>query len=85
MTNKELARLSRGELLELLVAQSKQLDLLQQELEETRNQLACRNIEIEHCGSLAEAALRINQVFTAADAAAAQYLENIRRRAEEQS
>jgi hypothetical protein len=85
MTNKELARLSRGELLELLVKQSKQLDQLQQELEETQNKLACRNLEIENCGTLAEAVMRVNGVFAAADAAAAQYLENIRLRTEERT
>jgi hypothetical protein len=82
MTNKELARLSRRELLELLVTQSKQIDRLQQELEEARDQLACRAIEIENCGTMAEASLRLNSVFAAADAAAAQYLENVKLRAE---
>jgi hypothetical protein len=64
------------------VQQSKQIDQLQQELEEARGQLACRTIEIEHCGTMAEAAMRLNNLFAAADAAAAQYLENIKQRAE---
>jgi uncharacterized phage infection (PIP) family protein YhgE len=82
MTNKELARLNRRELLELLVQQSKQIDQLQQELEEAQAQLACRKLQLEHCGTMAEAAMRLNDVFAAADAAAAQYLENIKQRAE---
>ncbi len=46
-------------------------------------QLEHKNIEILKAGSLAEAALRLNQVFEAADAAARQYLDNVRRLAEE--
>ena len=38
---------------------------------------------IENAGSLAEAALKLNDVFEAADRAAQQYLENVRRMAEE--
>ena len=41
--------------------------------------LADRRIEVESAGSIAEAALRINGVFEAAEAAASQYLENLDR------
>lgn len=83
MTNRELARLSRKELMELLVQQSEEIDQLRQELEETQDKLVCREIEIENCGTLAEAALRLNAVFAAADAAASQYLDNLKLRAGE--
>lgn len=83
MTNRELRRLSRAELLELLLKQSREVERLQGELEAMQLQLANRQIEIETAGSIAEAALRLNGVFQAAEAAAAQYLENVRRMAEE--
>lgn len=82
MTDKELARLGRRELLELLIQQSKDMAQLQQELDEAKAQLARRDIAIESCGTLAEAALKLSGIFEAADAAAAQYLENIKQRGE---
>lgn len=82
MTDKELARLGRRELLELLIQQSKEMAQLQQELDEAKAQLARREITVESCGTLAEAALKLSGIFEAADAAAAQYLENIKRRGE---
>lgn len=83
MTDKELRRLSRVQLLELLLEQSREVERLQAEVESLRQQLASRRLEVEAAGSIAEAALKLNGVFEAADAAAAQYLENVRRMAEE--
>ena len=82
MTDKELRRLSRTDLLEMLLEQSKEVERLQQELAEARQQLEERRIMTEEAGSIAEAALRINRVFEAAQAAADQYLENIRQQAQ---
>ncbi len=82
MTDKELKRLSRGELLEMLLIQIEENEGLRKSLADAEAALADRKIQIEEAGSLAEAALRLNQVFEAADQAASQYLENIRRMAE---
>lgn len=79
MTDKELRRLSRGELLEMLIAQAAENDQLKNRLEQAEAQLRDRRIEIDKAGSLAEAALSLNGVFQAAEAAAQQYLENIQR------
>ncbi|MDE6934649.1 MAG: hypothetical protein K2P26_03475 [Oscillospiraceae bacterium] len=79
MTDKDLKRLRRDELLEMLIAQSKRTEQLERELEEARTALQSRDIFLEEAGSIAEAALRINGVFEAAQAAAQQYLDNIRR------
>lgn len=80
MKDKELKRLRRGELLELLVEQGRQMELLEHELEEARAALARRDIAVREAGTLAEAALKLNGIFEAADAAAKQYLENLERR-----
>lgn len=79
MTDKELRRLSRSELLEMLIAQTEENDRLKIRLEQAEAQLRDRRIAIDKAGSLAEAALSLNGVFRAAEAAAQQYLENIQR------
>lgn len=82
MTEKELRRLRRVDLMEMLLEQTKEVERLQAELEDTRKQLEDRRIMIEESGSLAQAALQLNKVFEAAQQAADQYLENIRQRAD---
>lgn len=78
MTDRELRRLNRSGLLELLIQQRKEIAALKKELEETREQLNSRRIELRQAGSIAEAALRLNHIFEAAENAAAQYLENVK-------
>jgi Skp family chaperone for outer membrane proteins len=57
MTEHELKKLGRGQLLEILVRQSKELDRLQEELKAAEDKLADRRIRMEESGSIAEAAL----------------------------
>ena len=83
MTDRELQHLSRTELLELLIAQMEENALLKLQLKSAMAQLEHKNIEILKAGSLAEAALELNGIFQAADAAAKQYLDNVRRLADE--
>ena len=77
MTDKELQHLRRSELLEILLAQQKQIDSLKKELAEAKEQLAERKIVLEKSGSIAEAALKLNGIFEAAQQAADQYLYSI--------
>ena len=79
MTDKELKKLNRSELLELMLEQSREIDRLQEELEETREALQERNLKIESCGSIAEAAAEVNSLFHAAQRAADMYLLNVQR------
>lgn len=76
---KKIKKLKRIDLLEILLAQSKRIDELEEELAETKHQLASKKIKIREIGTLAEASLQLNQIFEDADAAARQYLHNIRR------
>ncbi|MGM9550200.1 MAG: DNA repair protein [Faecousia sp.] len=85
MTDKELRRLSRSELLGMLIAQMEENERLRDELDQARAELKSRRIVLSRAGSIAEAALRLNEVFEAADNAANQYLENVRWLAEEVS
>ena len=84
MTDRELKKLSRAELLELLLQQSKEIERLQAQLQRAREILSSREIRLQTAGSIAEAALALNGVFEAAQRAADQYLENVRRLAGEQ-
>ena len=79
MTDKQLKKLNRSELLELMLEQSREIDRLQEELEETRTALAERNLKIESCGSIAEAAAEVNSLFKSAQRAADMYLLNVQR------
>lgn len=66
MTDNDLKKLNRTELLELLVEQSKRIYQLQAQLDEANRKLADRQLEIDKAGSIAEASLRLNGVFQAA-------------------
>ena len=72
-----LKKLSRQELLEMLIESEKRVRQLEEELAEAKEQLEDRRIQIENSGSIAEAALKLNGIFEAAQAAANQYLENL--------
>jgi len=72
-----LRKLSRLQLLELLAQQERELNSLRRELAEKEAQLAKRRIILENSGSIAEAALKLNGIFEAAQRAADDYLESI--------
>lgn len=82
MTDKELRRLNRSELLEILVAQAEENEILKSRLAEAEEKLQDRAISVENAGSIADAALSINGVFESAEAAAVHYLENVHRMSE---
>ena len=77
MTDKELQRLRRSELLEILLSQQKQIESLKKELAEAKEQLEDRKLVMARSGSIAEAALKLNGIFEAAQRAADQYLFSI--------
>ena len=80
MTNQELRRLSRAGLLEVLLAQSKEIERLKAEVASLNERLEDRDILMSRSGSLAEASLQINRVFEAAQKAADQYVSSVRSR-----
>lgn len=84
MTNKELQKLSRKDLLEMLLSQSKQLQTLEGKYASAQAALEERTIRLERSGSIAEAALQLNGVFEAAQAACQQYTQSIAALSQEQ-
>lgn len=77
MTEKEIKKLNRKQLLELLLKQTERADMLEKKLNEAEKKLEDKTLAEAEAGSIAEAALKLNGIFEAADAAAAQYLKNI--------
>lgn len=80
---KRLRRLSRAELLELLLAESRETERLRQKLEMAETALADRHIRMESAGDLAHAVLEVNAIMQSAQIAAQQYLDNIAEMKEE--
>ena len=87
MKEKDLRRLKRVELLDMLIeqgrlveAQEEEIRKLKEQCEELTRKLEDRRIDLEKTGSIAEASLRIAKVFMAAEDAAKIYLENLRQR-----
>ena len=85
MTERELRRLSRTDLLELLLAQRKENEQLRCLLDQTQAQLADRTIKINNAGSIAEASMQLSGIFDAAQDSCQYYLDNIRQLSERQN
>lgn len=83
MTEKELKKLNRYQLLELLILQTERADKLQARLEELEKQKNDLDIQFTALGSIAEASLQISGVFQAAQAAADLYIEAAKKKAAE--
>lgn len=79
MTDKELHRLKRSELLEMMLEQSREIDRLREQIAHMEKQLKSRELIMRKAGSIAEASLAINHVFADAQKAADLYVENIER------
>ena len=85
MTERELRRLSRTDLLELLLAQRRENEQLRCILDQTQAQLADRTIQINRAGSIAEASLQLSGIFNAAQDSCQYYMDNIKLLSERQS
>lgn len=83
MTQKELKRLNRYQLLELLVMQTERADSLQTQVEQLQARLDERELRFSQLGSIAEASICVCGVFEAAQKAADLYLEAAKKQADE--
>ena len=82
--DKDLKRLKRNELLEIIVGYSKENEKLKEtvsslntEKAELQKKLEDKSLKIRNAGSLAEASFLVNGVLESAQAAAQQYLDNL--------
>ena len=77
MNGKELRRLRRKDLLEILLEQTRRIEELELELEKTKEKLNDKKVLLSNVGSLAEASLKLSDIFKAADEAIAIQIKNI--------
>ena len=77
MAEHELRRLSRAELIEIIYELQKQNEQNTAQIAALQARLDDRTLRIAESGSLAEAAIRVNGVLEAAQAAADQYLASL--------
>lgn len=80
--NGDLSKLKKRELLEIMLAQGREIDSLRERVAELEARIADREFEFSKIGSIAEASLAVTDIFKEAEKAAAIYIENIRRRCE---
>ena len=83
MTEKELKKLNRYQLLELLLVQTERADSLQQKADQLQAKLDERELRFARLGSIAEASVYVSGVFEAAQKAADLYLESAKKQADE--
>lgn len=77
MTENDLKKLSRNDLLQMLVDQSKELLELKEKYAALEKQLEERTIAVDNAGSIAEASLQLSGIFEAAQEACRMYTDNI--------
>lgn len=77
MVNKELRKLRRRELVDIIYQMKKNEQLLHDEIASLQESLQEKRIRISEVGSIAEAAVSITNVFSSAQTAADLYLQEI--------
>lgn len=78
MNENDVKKLKRHDLLVLLAEQTKRADALEEKVKSLEIELDAKKIKIDSCGTLAEASLKLANIFESADQAANMYLENIK-------
>jgi hypothetical protein len=80
MIEKNLKRLSKLELLEMLRSQELEIISLRDEIAKLEEKIKSKKLQVQEAGSIAEASLAVNNIFEAAQQAADQYLMNVKDR-----
>ncbi len=78
MTDKEFRRLSRPELIDIIFELQQQLEQHKSEIQQLKQAVEKKELDISNAGSLAEAVVSINGVMEAAQAAADQYILSVK-------
>lgn len=77
-TDRQLQRLRRDELLEILLEVEQENEQLTKQNLELRSQLANKELSISKAGSLADASMQLSGVLLAAQDAANTYVQNVK-------
>ena len=83
MTEKDLRKLNRYQLLELLIIQTRRTEELEAQLAQARQELESRQIKMKNIGSVAEASVQMTGLLDAAQKTADFFLEAAMQRIEE--
>ena len=78
MNDRELRRLGRADLIDIVYELRKRLEQSEAQVRELQGSLGRRDLDVASAGSIAEAALKVNHIFEDAQAAADQYLDSIK-------
>ena len=78
MTDKEFKRLNRAQLIEIIYQFQMKVDKLTEQNQELERELADKRLRLNNAGSIADAAIEINNCFSNAQNAAEQYLNEIK-------
>ncbi len=78
MESKELKKMSRKDMLVILLEQTKRIRELEDELKKANEKLESKKVVFKNTGSLADAALQLSGIFNTAQEAATIYLSNIK-------
>ena len=78
MDKKSLRGYNREDLMDLLLKQAKKLDAVQKEVIDLKEKIDNKDIKIQNAGSIADAAISLNDIFENAQNAANQYVYNIK-------
>lgn len=78
MTDKEFRRLSKSDLLDIIFELQKNEEKLREQIADLNGRLNSKELKIKNAGSIAEAAIAVNNVVESAQAAADQYLSQLR-------
>ena len=84
MSEKQFRKMKKKELIDLVLEQANENDRLNDEIALLKRKLKDKQICIDNAGTIAEAAFEMNGVLAAAEAAAKQYLDNVKVLAERQ-
>lgn len=78
MTDKEFRRLKRSQLIDIIYHLEKELEEQKKQNEELKSQLEDKTIRIQNAGSIASAAIELNQLFETAQKTADQYIASVK-------
>lgn len=77
MAEKELRKMRRNELIDIIYALQEQIEQVAAERDTYKKQLGDRQIHIEKVGSIADAAVALNHLFEVAQSTVDQYLDSV--------
>ena len=77
MAEKELRKMRRNELIDIIYALQEQMEQVAAERDTYKKQLGDRQIHIEKAGSIEDAAVALNHLFEVAQSTADQYLDSV--------